>query len=122
MEAERLRIAMFSRIVTGGAGYAALRVHDALRGVNGADSTLYVGQAEHRRHPGVTRLRSAAEGCQPPIVPGTTMFSVDPPGIADDQLQNIITQSDVFNLHWVRALSSRCATSRACHTVVSRSS
>lgn len=108
MEAERLRIAIFSRIVTGGAGYAALRVHDALRRLEGANSTLYVGRAEHRRHEGMTRLRDAAEGCQPPIVPGMTMFSVDPPGLADDALRNIAAQSDAFNLHWAaRFLSLR---------------
>ena len=62
MESERLRIAMFSTMVTGGAGYAALRVHDALRRLEGANSTLYVGRAEFRRHLGVTSLYDAEGG------------------------------------------------------------
>ena len=107
MAAERLRIAMFSTMVNGGAGYAALRVHDALR-LGGADSTLYVGQAERCRYPGVKRLRGAEEGCQPPRVPGLTIFSVDAPGIPDAELDHIIAQSDIFNLHWfARFLSVR---------------
>jgi len=107
MEAERLRIAMFSTIVTGGAGYAALRVHDSLR-LNGVDSTLYVGRAERGQYPGVTRLRGADQGCQPRLAPGLTMFSVDPPGIADAKLDRIIAKADVFNLHWyARFLSLR---------------
>ncbi len=107
MAAERLRIAMFSTMVTGGAGYAALRVHDALR-LRGADSTLYVGQAERGRQPGVRRLRDAQEGCQPRRVPGLTIFSVDAPGIPDEELGKIIARADVFNLHWfARFLSLR---------------
>ena len=107
MAAERLRIAMFSTMVTGGAGYAALRVHDALR-LRGADSTLYVGQGERGRQPGVRRLRDAQEGCQPRRVPGLTIFSVDAPGIPDAELDQIIARADVFNLHWfARFLSLR---------------
>ena len=108
MEAERLRIAMFSTMVTGGAGYAALRVHDALRRLRGADSALYVGRAERRRYPGVIRLQGAEEGCQPPRVPDLTIFSVDAPGVPDASLERIIGQSDIFNLHWsARFLSVR---------------
>jgi len=108
MEAERLRVAMFSTLVTGsGAGYAALRVHDALR-LGGADSTLYVGRAERAKHPGVIRLRDAEEGLQPPPVPGLTIFSVDPPGVPDAELDRIIARADIFNLHWyARFLSLR---------------
>ena len=107
MEAERLRVAMFSTMVTGGAGYAALRVHDSLR-LCGADSTLYVGRAERASHPGVTRLRNAEEGCQPPWRPGHTIFSVDPPGIPGATLDRIISDADVFSLHWyARFLSLR---------------
>jgi glycosyltransferase involved in cell wall biosynthesis len=107
MEAERLRIAMFSTMVAGGAGYAALRVHDALR-LAGADSTLYVGRGEHGRHAGVTRLRAAEEGPQPPRVPGLTIFSVDAPGIPDAELDEIGARADIFNLHWyARFLSLR---------------
>jgi len=107
MKAERLRIAMFSTMVAGGAGYAALRVHDAL-GLAGADSTLYVGRGESGRHVGVKRLRYAEEGCQPPRVPGLTIFSVDAPGIPDAELDQIIARADVFNLHWyARFLSLR---------------
>jgi len=107
MDAERLRVAMFSTIVTGGAGYAALRVHDSLR-LNGADSTLYVGRTERGEYPGVARLPGAEEGCQPRSVPGLTMFSVDPPGIPDAELDAIIAKADVFNLHWyARFLSLR---------------
>jgi len=107
MDAERLRVAMFTTIVTGGAGYAALRVHESLR-LYGADSTLYVGRAERGEYPGVTQLRSANEGCQPRLVPGLTMFSVDPPGIPDAELDRIIAKTDIFNLHWyARFLSLR---------------
>jgi glycosyltransferase involved in cell wall biosynthesis len=107
MAAKRLRIAMFSTMINGGAGYAALRVHDALR-LSGAGSTLYVGQAERGRHPGIRRLRDAEEGCQPRRVPGLTIFSVDPPGIPDAELDEIIAQADIFNLHWfARFLSVR---------------
>ena len=107
MAAEPLRIAMFSTMVTGGAGYAALRVHDALR-LGGGDSTLYVGEAERDRYPGVRRLRDAREGYQPRPVPGWTIFSVDAPGIPDTELDQIIAQADIFNLHWfARFLSVR---------------
>lgn len=107
MEAERLRVAMFSTMVAGGAGYAALRVHDALR-LGGADSTLYVGRAERAKHPGVIRLRDAKEGAQPTQLPGRTIFSVDPPGIPDIELDRIIANADIFNLHWyARSLSLR---------------
>ena len=48
------------------------------------------------------------EGCQPPRVPGVTNFSVDPPGIPDQELERIIAETDVFNLHWfARFLSLR---------------
>lgn len=107
MEVESLRVAMFSTRVTAGAGSAALRVHDALR-LGGAHSTLYVGRGERSRHPGVRRLRDAAEGCQPARVPGLTIFSVDAPGISDTALDQIIESADVFNLHWyARFLSVR---------------
>jgi glycosyltransferase involved in cell wall biosynthesis len=107
METERLRVAMFSTMVAGGAGYAALRVHDALR-LGGADSTLYVGRAERAKHPGVIRIREAEEGVQPAQIPGWTIFSVDPPGIPDTDLDRIIARSDIFNLHWcARFLSLR---------------
>ena len=90
-----------------GTGYAALRVHDSLC-LAGANSTLYVGRAERSRHPGVMRLRDAEEGCQPPLVPGMTIFSVDAPGIPDSELEQIIGRADVFNLHWyARFLSVR---------------
>lgn len=107
MAAEPLRIAMFSTMLTGGAGHAALRVHDALR-LGGAHSTLYVGEAERDRHPGVRRQRDAEEGCQPRRVPGLTIFSVDAPGIPDAELDRIIARADIFNLHWfARFLSVR---------------
>ena len=107
MKAERLRVAMFSTIVGGGAGYAALRVHDSLR-LCGADSTLYVGRAERSRHPGVQRIPYAEEGPQPSQIPGLTIFSVDAPGIPEHLLDDIIARSDVFNLHWyARFLSVR---------------
>ncbi len=108
MESERLRIAMFSTIVTGGAGYAALRVHDALRYLQGARSTLYVGRAERSKHDGVERLKDAREGCQPPRGKGLTIFSIDPPGVPNMQLERIIAEADIFNLHWyARFLSLR---------------
>ena len=107
MDAERLRVAMFSTMVAGGAGYAALRVHDALR-LRGAESTLYVGRAERARHPGVERVRDAEKGLQPARVPGLTIFSVDAPGIPDAELDQIIARADIFNLHWfARFLSVR---------------
>lgn len=107
MEAERLRVAMFSTMLAGGAGYAALRVHNGLR-LSGAETTLYVGRAEYTRHPGVVRLRDAEEGLQPPRVPGFTIFSVDPPGIPEAELDRIINDADIFNLHWyARFLSLR---------------
>jgi glycosyltransferase involved in cell wall biosynthesis len=94
-----LRVAMFSTMVTGGAGYAALRVHDALR-LCGAVSTLYVSRNERSKHPGVERLSEASEGPQPPRIPGQTIFSVDAPGISDPDLDRVVAGSDVFNLHW----------------------
>ena len=107
MEAKRLRVAMFSTTVGGGAGYAALRVHDSLCRA-GAHSTLYVGRAERCRHPGVHRIPAAKEGPQPPWVPGLTMFSVDPPGVAGTVLEDIAARSDIINLHWyARFLSVR---------------
>jgi glycosyltransferase involved in cell wall biosynthesis len=99
MGQERLRIAMFSTIVSGGAGNAALRVHDSLRR-SGAHSTLYVGRRELTKHAGVKRLQHAREGWQPAQAPGFTIFSVDSPGIPDAELDQIIREADVFNLHW----------------------
>ncbi len=99
MSADPLRIAMFSTATSGGAGAAALRVHDSLRLV-GAQSTLYVGRRERMGHAGVVRLYEADEGRQPPLVPNFTIFSVDAPGIPDDVLERIIAEADILNLHW----------------------
>jgi len=99
MEAERLRVAMFSTMVSGGAGHAALHVHQSLNR-SGAHSTLYVGRREWTKHEGMKRLSHAREGWQPAPIPGLTIFSVDAPGIPEAALESIIAQADVFNLHW----------------------
>ena len=99
MTVDPLRIAMFSTATSGGAGAAALRVHDSVRLV-GAQSTLFVGRLERMKHAGVVRLGAADEGRQPPVVSNFTIFSVDAPGIPDDPLERIIGEADVFNLHW----------------------
>ena len=102
-----MRVAMFSTMISGGAGYAALRVHEALR-LCGAESTLYVGRGECEQRPGVVRLDDAGPGLQPVPVPGLTIFSVDPPGVPNTTLNRIIAGADVFNLHWyARFLSLR---------------
>jgi glycosyltransferase involved in cell wall biosynthesis len=102
-----LRVSVFSAFVSGGAGHAALRVHQSLLRC-GADSRIYVGPSEQSVRAGLFRLEGIGEGVHPEPLPGHTIFSVDAPGIPSARLEEIIDQTDVFSLHWcARFLSLR---------------
>ena len=100
LEVDRLSVALFSTTITGGAGHAALRVHQSLL-LNGNSSRLYTSEAELTgQEAAVIGLPGSNERPQPFVLPNHTIFSVDTLGIPDSVINDIVNTSDVISIHW----------------------
>lgn len=107
-----MKIALFSTFDEGGAGRAALRLHNGLIKI-GEDSTLFVKQKKTDNEK-VIKLDSPESGNKTiasyqkifsTIYPENTMCSAMYPGLGSTNLEKV-RSFDIINLHWIPSLVS----------------
>ena len=103
-----LKVAMFSTSTSQGAGYAAMRLFRGLRDLSAFRPTLYTTSSNHKNDSGV-RVLSHPSGkvrgwslFQEPdnSKPGLTIFSFNQPSISNSDLEKLVLDCDVINIHW----------------------
>lgn len=109
----RLKTAIFSSIASGGAGGAAVRVHESLLR-NGVNSTLITRDRQHldRKTPFIRKIRPDLAGhwdilqTQENQQPGNTIFTVNEPRLTQETIQRIAEEADVINIQWIARMLS----------------
>lgn len=104
----QLRVAVFSAIASGGAGGAAMRVHEALLRNNVLSKFITRSNQPRERYlPYVVPLDPDIKGkwdaLQNPTNQrnGYTIFTIDEPRILNETLLELTQDADIINLHWV---------------------
>jgi len=108
VRARRLNVAVFSAIASGGAGGAALRVHESLlrSGVRSRFITRS-GQPVDRQTPFVELLEPDLAGSWDLLQttanqrPGHTMFTVNEPRLDQETIAALVEDAEVINVQWV---------------------
>jgi len=101
------KVALFSSILLGGAGKAAVRVHKSLL-LNGVESTLFTRDNQKRSNiPSTVYLEPEIEKqwdllqSSHHMQPGYTIFSINEPNIHRKTLEHLVKDIDIINIHWV---------------------
>ena len=101
----QLRAGLFSSATTGGAGYAAYRVHRGLRDTSIAPEILTTVRT-HEKNPGVRFVpHPSGDGArwrtmQLQAKPGHTIFTVNQTNIHSADLVKMVEDYDVIAVHW----------------------
>ncbi|MFC2950932.1 glycosyltransferase [Marinicaulis aureus] len=113
VSAKPLNVALFSAIASGGAGGAAMRVHESLlrAGVRSNFLTRY-GQAVDRQTPFVNAVRADLKGEWDLLQSGAnqhdgnTIFTVNEPRLEQATIARLVKDADVINIQWVARMLS----------------
>lgn len=113
VSARPLNVALFSAIASGGAGGAAMRVHESLlrAGVRSNFLTRY-GQAIDRETPFVYAMRPDIKGDWDLLQSGAnqhdgnTIFTVNEPRLEQSTIARLVKGADVINIQWVARMLS----------------
>ncbi len=113
IQKERLKVTVMSSIASGGAGGAAVRVHESLLRA-GANSTLITRsqQTIERQVPFIQQIKPDLAGNWDILQvrenqrPGNTIFTVNEPRLTQDTIKQIAQEADVINIQWVARMLS----------------
>ncbi len=113
VSAKPLNVALFSAIASGGAGGAAMRVHESLlrAGVRSNFLTRY-GQPVDRETPFVHQIKPDLKGEWDLLQSGAnqhdgnTIFTVNEPRLQQSTIGHLVKDADVINIQWVARMLS----------------